>query len=140
LANFPKNDVKLKTKKGTAICQKTDIFKGLLWFAYEKEAMNWHELTLERVQEIIAINKKGNTVANLEDYKIETKVDHTELFSNVVGQDSLTRFDRPKTSQRRKKKKRNSRKPIAAASSKANHSNTRNKKRNNRNKPRNPRK
>ena len=140
LANFPKNDVKLKTKKGTAICQKTDIFKGLLWFAYEKEAMNWHELTLERVHEIIAINKKGNTVANLEDYKIETKVDHTELFSNVVGQDSLTRFDRPKTSQRRKKKKRNSRKPIAAASSKANHSNTRNKKRNNRNKPRNPRK
>ena len=52
--------------------------------------MNWHELTLERVNEIIAANKKGNTVANLEDYKIETKIDDTELFSNVVGQDSLT--------------------------------------------------
>ena len=157
LATFPKSDVKLKTEKGNAICQKTDIFKGLLWFAYEKEAMNWHELTLERVNEIIAVNKKGNTVANLEDYKIETKIDDTELFSNVVGQDSLTRFDKPKSSQRRKKK-RNSRKPLAAGATKPNHSNARNKKqtgatagagnkpnprnknRNNRNKPNNPKK
>ncbi|MDB9858409.1 regulatory iron-sulfur-containing complex subunit RicT, partial [Flavobacteriaceae bacterium] len=158
LATFPKSDVKLKTEKGNAICQKTDIFKGLLWFAYEKEAMNWHELTLERVNEIIAANKKGNTVANLEDYKIETKIDDTELFSNVVGQDSLTRFDKPKSSQRRKKKKRNSRKPVAAGSTKPNHPNARDKKqtgatagagnkpnprnknRNNRNKPNNPKK
>ena len=158
LATFPKSDVKLKTEKGNAICQKTDIFKGLLWFAYEKEAMNWHELTLERVNEIIAANKKGNTVANLEDYKIETKIDDTELFSNVVGQDSLTRFDTPKSSQRRKKKKRNSRKPVAAGSTKPNHPNARDKKqtgatagsgnkpnprnknRNNRNKPNNPKK
>ena len=130
----------------------------MLWFAYEKEAMNWHELTLERVNEIIAANKKGNTVANLEDYKIETKIDDTELFSNVVGQDSLTRFDTPKSSQRRKKKKRNSRKPVAAGSTKPNHPNARDKKqtgatagsgnkpnprnknRNNRNKPNNPKK
>jgi cell fate regulator YaaT (PSP1 superfamily) len=159
LATFPKNDVKLKTDKGSAICQKTDIFKGLLWFAYEKEAMNWHELTLERVNEIIAINKKGNTVANLEEYKIETKIDDTELFSNVVGQDSLTRFDAPKSSNRRKKKKRrNSRKPVGATSGKANNpnarnkkqtggapgksnkSNSRNKNRNNRSKPNNPKK
>jgi hypothetical protein len=120
--------------------------------------MNWHELTLERVNEIIAVNKKGNTVANLEDYKIETKIDDTELFSNVVGQDSLTRFDKPKSSQRRKKKKRNSRKPVAAGSTKSNHPNARDKKqtgatagagnkpnprnknRNNRNKPNNPKK
>ena len=90
--------------------------------------MNWHELTLERVNEIIAINKKGNTVANLEEYKIETKIDDTELFSNVVGQDSLTRFDTQKSSHRRKKKKRNSRKPVGAASGKANKPNSRNKK------------
>ena len=117
--------------------------------------MNWHELTLERVNEIIAVNKKGNTVANLEDYKIETKIDDTELFSNVVGQDSLTRFDKPKSSQRRKKK-RNSRKPLAAGATKPNHSNARNKKQTgtnsapggnkptprnkNRNKPNNPKK
>jgi hypothetical protein len=121
--------------------------------------MNWHELTLERVNEIIAINKKGNTVANLEEYKIETKIDDTELFSNVVGQDSLTRFDAPKSSNRRKKKKRrNSRKPVGATSGKANNpnarnkkqtggapgkankSNSRNKNRNNRSKPNNPKK
>jgi hypothetical protein len=108
-----------------------------LWFAYEKEAMNWHELTLERVNEIITVNKKGNTVANLEDYKIETKIDDTELFSNVVGQDSLTRFDKPKSSRRRKKKKHNSRAPIAAGFTKPKQPNARNK---NRNKPNNPKK
>lgn len=162
LSNFPKSDVKLKTDRGTAVCQKTDIFKGLLWFAYEKEAMNWHELTLERVNEIIEINKKGNTVANLEDYKIETKIDDAELFSNVVGQDSLTRFDRPKGGQRRNKKRRNKRKSVTAGAGKPK-SNNRNKKqagpknnaggsasnsrnnnknrnRNNRNKPNNPKK
>ena len=90
--------------------------------------MNWHELTLERVNEIIAINKKGDTVANLEDYKIETKIDDSELFSNVVGQDSLTRFDKPKREQRRNKKKRNFRKPVAAVAGKPNKPNARNKK------------
>ena len=30
LDGFPKSDVKLATEKGMAVCQKTDIFKGLL--------------------------------------------------------------------------------------------------------------
>jgi cell fate regulator YaaT (PSP1 superfamily) len=96
LAGFPKNDLKLATDKGMAVCQKTDIFKGLLWYAYEKEGMNWHQLSLEKVNEIIAVNKKGNKVPGLEDYIEEIIVPDKELFSNVVGQDSLTRFDRPK--------------------------------------------
>lgn len=107
LEEFPKNDVKLKTKKGTAQCQKIDIFKGLMWFAYEKEGMNWHELSVEKVNEIIAINKKGNEVASLEEYVNEApKISNTELFSNVVGQDSLTRFDQPKRSKSRNRNKK----------------------------------
>jgi len=107
LKEFPKSDVKLDTEKGTAICQKIDIFKGLLWFSYTNDGMNWHQLKVDKVNEIIAINKKGNKVASLEEYIEDIKVSsNKELFSNVVGQDSLTRFDKPK-GQRRNKRKRN---------------------------------
>jgi hypothetical protein len=107
LEGFPKSDLKLATEKGMAVCQKTDIFKGLLWYAYEKEGMNWHQLSLEKVNEIIAVNKKGNKVTSLEDYIEEIIVPDKELFSNVVGQDSLTRFDKPK--QNRSKNRSNNR-------------------------------
>ncbi|QIE59965.1 hypothetical protein G5B37_10445 [Rasiella rasia] len=98
LEEFPRNDVKLKTDKGMAQCQKIDIFKGLMWFSYEKEGMNWHILKVEKVNEIIAINKKGKAVASLEEYIEDVIIPDEKLFNNVVGQDSLTRFDRPKRS------------------------------------------
>ncbi|MDC8005025.1 regulatory iron-sulfur-containing complex subunit RicT [Aureisphaera galaxeae] len=104
LEEFPKTDIKLSTEKGKAHCQKVDIFKGLMWFSYENEGMTWHEMEVARVNEIVALNKKGKKATSLEDY-IEDKVYPTqELFENVVGQDSLTRFDQPK---RRRKKRRN---------------------------------
>lgn len=104
LEEFPKSDVKLQTEKGKAQCQKIDIFKGLMWFAYEHEGMNWHELKVDRVNEILALNKKGKKPAGLEDFIEEKFIESEELFNNVVGQDSLTRFDQPK---RRRKKRRN---------------------------------
>ena len=112
LDEFPKIDIKLDTEKGRAQCQKIDIFKGLMWFSYEKEGMNWHEMEVAKVNEIVALNKKGKKAASLEDY-IEYKVVETkEIFENVVGQDSLTRFDQPKRSKnsrrRNKGKKPNS--------------------------------
>ena len=112
LSTFPKADIKLKTEKGTAVCQKTDIFKGLMWFAYEGEWMNWHELPKEQVKEIIKINKKGKAVQSLEMYTAEQPSDTKVVFENVVGQDSLTRFDNPKQRRRRKNSKnKKNRKP-----------------------------
>lgn len=107
LEEFPKTDVKLQTEKGPAICQKTDIFKGLMWFSYLKDGGSWHELKVDKVNEIIAINKKGKKVASLEEYKEEVFIDlDSEIYSNVVGQDSLTRFDKPKRSKNRKNRNR----------------------------------
>jgi cell fate regulator YaaT (PSP1 superfamily) len=103
LKAFPKNDTKLYTEKGTAVCQKTDIFKGHLWYAYEGEWMNWHVLTTDQVKEIIDKNKAKQKVASLEEYAAELIQDTKTEFENVVGQDSLTRFDSPK----RKNKRRN---------------------------------
>lgn len=107
LKEFPKMEVKLLTEKGKAQCQKIDIFKGLMWFSYEEEFMTWHELTVGKVNEIIALNKKGVKVAALEEFIEEKIVEDTELFNNVVGQDSLTRFDQPKRSRNKKSKNRN---------------------------------
>ncbi len=109
LENFPKSDLKLQTQKGPATCQKTDIFKGLLWYAYEKDGMNWHQLHVDKVNEIIAINKKGNKVASLEEFIEDIVVKDKELFSNVVGQDSLTRFDKPKQSRKKRTNKNRNR-------------------------------
>ena len=103
LKAFPKTDVKLFTEKGKAVCQKTDIFKGHMWYAYEGELMNWHVLTTEQANEIIDKNKKREKVASLEEYASQLIQDTKTEFENVVGQDSLTRFDGPK----RKKKRRN---------------------------------
>jgi cell fate regulator YaaT (PSP1 superfamily) len=139
LDGFPKSDVKLATEKGMAICQKTDIFKGLLWYAYEKEGMNWHQLSLDKVKEIIAVNKKGNKVASLEEYIEDIITPDKELFSNVVGQDSLTRFDRPKQSRgrRRNKKKPQQRNQNGTQSQNKSKNNNQNKNRNRNRKPKN---
>ncbi|MDG3583306.1 PSP1 domain-containing protein [Galbibacter pacificus] len=112
LKDFPNQEERLKTKKGEAICQKIDIFKGLLWYAYEGEWANWFVLTTGQVKEIIAKNKKKETVTSLEEYALDLSVDTKTEFENVVGQDSLTRFDRPKGQRRQKKnkKKRNNNK------------------------------
>ena len=106
---FPKSDTKLQTEKGTAVCQKTDIFKGLMWFAYEGEWMNWHIITTDQANEIIALNKKGKKVASLEEYATELIEDTKVEFENVVGQDSLTRFDSPKRKNQRRNNKNNNR-------------------------------
>ncbi|MBL4662816.1 MAG: hypothetical protein JKY22_04510 [Flavobacteriaceae bacterium] len=123
LEEFPRTDVKLHTEKGRAQCQKIDIFKGLMWFSYEKEGMNWHELEVSKVNEIIALNKKGTDAVSLEEYIEDKIIPDAELFNNVVGQDSLTRFDQPK---RRRKKRRDSgsKATATAGENKGNRSNT----------------
>jgi cell fate regulator YaaT (PSP1 superfamily) len=105
LKAFPKPDTKLFTEKGKAVCQKTDIFKGHLWYAYEGEWMNWHVLTTAQANEIIEKNKKREKVASLEEYATELIEDTKTEFENVVGQDSLTRFDGPKRKNKRRTNK-----------------------------------
>ncbi len=106
LKDFPKQNQKLYTEKGIALCQKVDIFKGLMWYCYEGEWTNWHSLTTDQVHEIVRKNKAKEKVAGIEQYAVELEVEDVS-FENVVGQDSLTRFDKPKRSRNKRKKKRN---------------------------------
>lgn len=106
LKDFPRQDQKLTTQKGDAVCQKIDIFKGKLWYAYEKEYNNWHELDTDAVKTILKAQRDKNPVASLEEFTSETVPEKTE-FSNDFGQDSLTRFDKPKRKKTRNKRKSN---------------------------------
>ncbi|MGB0294175.1 MAG: PSP1 domain-containing protein [Flavobacteriaceae bacterium] len=108
LKDFPPTDCKLQTEKGVAYCQKTDIFKELLWFTYRDEPSNWHEVHKDVVQEIIEINKSGKKISSIEDYigeSSETEEIKSYLEKDVL-EDSITRFDKPKNKKRRKSKNR----------------------------------
>ncbi|WGD35716.1 regulatory iron-sulfur-containing complex subunit RicT [Olleya sp. YS] len=127
LKAFPKTDAKLYTEKGTAVCQKTDIFKGHMWYAYEGEWMNWHLITAAQAKEIIELNKKKEKVASLEEYAADLIIDTKTEFENVVGQDSLTRFDSLKHNKKRKNNRnRNKKSTRNTVEAKTNNNNTSN--------------
>lgn len=109
LKDFPSMEIKLMTEKGEAVCQKQDIFKGLMWYVYTNNTTNWHVLNTEQVHEIIAENKKNKKVISLENYSIETTVEPEKNFNNAMGQESLTRFD---SSKRKSKRKKDNKKPV----------------------------
>ncbi len=105
LKDFPDVNINLKTKKGEAFYRKMDIFKNLMWYSYQDDTVKFIELKLERVNEIIAMNKKEEKPADLIDFVEYKEVIVVPDYANVVGQDSLTRFDAPKGGKNHKKKK-----------------------------------
>jgi len=108
LKTFPKKETVLKTKKGDAVFVKMDIFKEQFWYTYKDDSFKWYKLDLEQLKEIIETNKGGVAVTSLEEFEFEEISKPKIDFENVVGQDSLTRFDQPK---RKKKRRNNKRKP-----------------------------
>jgi cell fate regulator YaaT (PSP1 superfamily) len=115
LKTFPKQDLVLKTEKGEAVFVKMDIFKNHLWYTYKEERFKWFRLTLEQVLEIIALNKNNEKSISLEEYEADVVLPEKVDFEDAVGQDSLTRFDAPKTSKRRRNNKNNNKKKPAGA-------------------------
>ena len=106
LKSFPDFETKLQTEIGDAVCQKQDIFKGLMWFTYTNNFANWHVLKIDQVREIIAENKEKRKVTSLEDYAMEIVVEPQKDFNNAMGQESLTRFDQPKSKKKNNKKRK----------------------------------
>lgn len=107
IKDFPDHKIKLKTKKGTAFHQKSDIFKGMMWYAYEDNFSEFIPLEVDRVKEVIALNASGKIVDDLSAFSFVEEVTTVELkFDNVVGQEELTRFDKPKSNKKNKKRKK----------------------------------
>ena len=96
LKDIPDRIESLQTEVGIARHQKTDIFKKLMWFSYANQE-DWIPLKVDRVKEIMAMNKRGQKPDNLKEEAVlletVTVVEKVHDYENVVGQDSLTRLD-----------------------------------------------
>lgn len=102
LKAFPDSSIVLKTKKGNALHQKSDVFKSLMWYSYEDQPASMMTLTIPKVKHIIEMNAKGKLPEKIENFVILEAVEEAETdFENVVGQDALNRFDNKKKKKRR---------------------------------------
>jgi len=113
LKDIPDRIESLQTAIGVARHQKTDIFKKLMWFSYAN-AEDWIPLKVDRVKEIMAMNKRGQKPDNLKSEAEELAesvvvVEKVHDYENVVGQDSLTRLDDKRTKQNRNNRNPNQR-------------------------------
>lgn len=106
--DFPNVDVPLVLETGKAYHFKTDVFRGIMWYSTDKNGTNSIvPVPVERVKEIIQLNKKGQkapALSNIKPVPVEKSLD----FHNVVGEDRLDRFDNK--NKFKKKKRRNPKK------------------------------
>ncbi|MFA5816030.1 MAG: regulatory iron-sulfur-containing complex subunit RicT [Bacteroidales bacterium] len=99
--DFPSAEIVLETREGKAYHQKTDIFKRMMWYSFDSSAAtNLIPITVERVMEIIRLNKQGIIVEKLTDVDLFKVVEEVG-YMNAAGQESLTRFDGKKRAPRR---------------------------------------
>lgn len=144
LHDFPEvNNVKLETERGRAFHQKTDIFRRTMFFSYTDEPDNFIPLPVDRVKEIMEMNKNSVKPADLLIKVVAKFVEKKPDYENVVGQDSLTRFDKSKKPKHKNNNKKrtagpNSNKPNSNpnANPNANNPNNQNKPNPNNNRPR----
>ena len=93
IKEFPSNNIKLKTKLGDCSFVKMDIFQRKMWYSYPSSANeSIVELPLDYVNEVIEQNTKGVFPEKLEQFFNEIDEPKND-YENVVGQDSINRFD-----------------------------------------------
>lgn len=97
--DFPPTNVKLETHEGNFLFIKSDVYKRTFWYTLESNTPSGQiGLPVERVHEIIRMNRRGQKPEKLinpgESSNNAPKAPNE--YGNVVGQDSLTRFDKPK--------------------------------------------
>ncbi|MDQ3050085.1 MAG: hypothetical protein M3Q95_04280 [Bacteroidota bacterium] len=120
LSDIPDSNSRLETMKGIAVHRKTDIFKRMIWFAYLEESPgggnsdNWIALSVDRVKEIIALNKQQEKPADLNDYAESIPREKPMDYADVVGQDSLTRMMDKKKKKKKKSNNKENKGPVTA--------------------------
>lgn len=104
---FPENTEILETEKGTAYHQKTDVYRHIMWYGFEKEtASNLIPVPIERVKEILEINSSGKKVKNLLEMKEYSKNDRIELNDEIKqgGTDQSDAGNKKVSGKKRKRK------------------------------------
>ena len=89
--DFPNTDVPLEIFDGTAYHFKTDVYRRIMWYSFSKEdSINLVPVPVERVNEIVKLNKQGIKVKKI----IETEEERQKelSYNSPVGQESISRF------------------------------------------------
>jgi cell fate regulator YaaT (PSP1 superfamily) len=113
--NFPPR-IKLETAEGVYQYIKSDIFKRTYWYSLDSRVPTGQiGVPVERVHRIIQMNRKGQKPEKLIDVNSQNASSEkaSNDYGNVVGQDSLTRFDKPRDDNR-KNRRPNKHKPRPA--------------------------
>jgi hypothetical protein len=93
---FPRIYNPLEAIDGTYYHVKNDIFGRTMYFSPSPHGVGVQiPLSIERVKEIIRLNKQGKKVEKIEEQKT-APAEPVPDFLNVVGEDSITRFDAEK--------------------------------------------
>ena len=101
LEDIPKIEAPMLTERGEAILQKTDIFRKIMWFGF-KEENTWYPLNIERVNQILTMNKEGKKPATLDVDIVEEKIISGPINSDL---DQMDRKFKNKSRNKKKKKK-----------------------------------
>lgn len=70
LKQFPPAGTPIRFQKGLALYKKTDVFRGIMWYAYEGES-DLYAITAENVKKLIEMNNNQQYPEKLEDYQEE---------------------------------------------------------------------
>ena len=99
LSHFPSSSTVLDTEKGKAFCIKIDVFKKRMWFAYVDNSILWYDLDIQEVKEMISMNKKGNKIPPLEEYKTQELSAPTKEI-DLIQENNIDRFEKKKSNKR----------------------------------------
>ncbi len=107
LEDFPKGVDSLYTQAGKAVLVKTDIFKRIMYFAYEKEGFRgqFYPVDVTRVKEIAEMNKSGEKPLDLQTLRIleEVNIGEEEIDFDA---DLTGIIELPPEKRRKKRRKR----------------------------------
>lgn len=70
LKKFPPANTAIRFQKGLALYKKTDVFRGIMWYAYEGDS-ELYAIPAESVKEIIEMNRNQQYPEKLEDFQVE---------------------------------------------------------------------
>lgn len=110
LDSFPKHAEKIATDLGTATLIKTDIFKGLLFYAYQNENYRGRivSLTVSQVKELLQRQKSGEKIRDLSELQIIKTVENEEMdYEDVTGVIELPPEEKKRRNKKRRKPKSN---------------------------------
>ena len=104
LKRLPSKEITLETKDNTYYHFKTDVFKAEITYSTDKSiAANLITIPASRVFEVLHLNKKGIKPLSLEsDEKPQTNKRDAQ---DILGQESVTRFDSEGGKKKKKKRK-----------------------------------